>query len=89
MNPPPGTVTMRNPMIGILVCALGLGRPGVAVAQGTTVLRCGSLIDGRSEAPVANAVVVVRDGRVTAAGAGIAAPAGATEIDLRQMTCLP
>ncbi len=75
--------------LGIAFCWFGLLAPASALAQETSVLRCGSLIDGRSDAPIANAMVVVRDGRVLAAGAGVAVPGGAKEIDLREMTCLP
>lgn len=80
---------MGNRLASTVPLWLGLLGPGAALAQETTVLRCGSLIDGRSDAPVANAVIVVRDGRVAAAGTGVAVPGGAREIDLREMTCLP
>jgi imidazolonepropionase-like amidohydrolase len=70
-----------------LGAAAGLAAP--AAAQETLALRCGQLIDGLADAPVRNATVVVRDGRVVAAGAAVTIPAGAREIDLRQMTCLP
>jgi imidazolonepropionase-like amidohydrolase len=68
---------------------LGALVPSQAGAQETTVLRCGTLIDGRSESPISNATVVVRDGRVVAAGAQVESPAGARELNLREMTCLP
>lgn len=60
-----------------------------AFGQETTVVRCGALIDGRGDAAIANGSVVVRDGKVVAAGANVTVPAGAKEIDLRRMTCLP
>lgn len=48
----------------------------VAVVGGTVALGDGS-------APIENGTVVFRDGRVVAAGAGVATPAGATVVDAR------
>jgi imidazolonepropionase-like amidohydrolase len=53
------------------------------------VLRCGRVVDGRSDAAVENASIVVRDGKIVDMGATVAPPPGAKEIDLRAMTCLP
>ena len=61
-------------------------------ASSTTVAFTGvRLIDGRSMTPVAPAVVVVRDGRIVAAGpaAEVQVPAGATTIDLDGRTMIP
>jgi imidazolonepropionase-like amidohydrolase len=71
-----------------VLVVLTLAAP-VARGQETVALRCGQLIDGRADAAVRDATVVVQGGRITAAGAGVAAPAGAREIDLRSLTCLP
>jgi imidazolonepropionase-like amidohydrolase len=54
-----------------------------------TAIRAGTLIDGSGGAPVRNAVILVQDGRITAVGAGVAVPAGATLIDLSGETVLP
>jgi imidazolonepropionase-like amidohydrolase len=54
-----------------------------------TVIRCGRLIDGRSDQPVPGASIIVDGDRITAVGAGLSAPAGAREIDLKAMTCVP
>jgi imidazolonepropionase-like amidohydrolase len=62
--------------------------PSVGVGQ-TTAIRAGRLIDGSGAAPVRNAVIVVENGRITAAGAGVAVPSGARVIDLSGMTVLP
>lgn len=48
-----------------------------------------TLIDGTGRAPVANATVVVRDGRVVAAGAQAAIPAGAERVDLAGKWVMP
>jgi imidazolonepropionase-like amidohydrolase len=52
-------------------------------------IRAGSLIDGRSDAPRRNQIIVVRGNRIESVGAGIAVPAGAKVIDLSNMTVLP
>ncbi|HEX4961557.1 MAG TPA: amidohydrolase family protein [Thermoanaerobaculia bacterium] len=60
-----------------------------AAAPAVTAVRCGRLIDVKSGTAVANAVVLVEKGKVTAAGAGVKVPEGAKTIDLGQSTCLP
>jgi imidazolonepropionase-like amidohydrolase len=60
-----------------------------AWGQSVTAIRCGRLIDGRADAPVMNATIVITGDRITAVGVNAAVPAGAREVDLRQMTCLP
>jgi imidazolonepropionase-like amidohydrolase len=83
-----------------LVTALGLALPLAAAAQApkptpgptppvVTVLRAARMFDGRSDTTVPNAVVVVTDGKITAAGSALAVPAGATVIDLGDATLLP
>ncbi|HEY1434661.1 MAG TPA: amidohydrolase family protein [Thermoanaerobaculia bacterium] len=81
--------------------ALGFVLPAALLAQApkpaptpaptpvVTVLRAARMFDGRSDATVSNAVVVVTDGKITAAGTGLAVPAGATVIDLGDATLLP
>ena len=61
------------------------------VAQKTTVLRAARMIDGTGREPIRNAAVVVTGERIVAAGsaASIATPAGATVIDLGDVTLLP
>jgi cytosine/adenosine deaminase-related metal-dependent hydrolase len=60
-------------------------------APGTTVIRNGQLIDGTGAAPVADAALVVRDGRIAYAGpaAGAPPPPGARHVDARGGTILP
>ncbi len=48
-----------------------------------------TLIDGTGKAAVANATLVVRDGRVVAAGTGVAVPAGAERVDLAGKFVIP
>jgi imidazolonepropionase-like amidohydrolase len=62
------------------------------LASGTTVIKNGRLVDGKGNAPVADAAVVVHDGRVAYAGpiAGAPpAPAGVRTIDARNGTIMP
>jgi len=63
-----------------------------ALASGETlVLRNFTLIDGTGRAPVANAGLVITDGRITYAGpaAGLKAPAGAATTDLGGKFIMP
>ncbi len=54
-----------------------------------TVVRAARLINGRSAAPIAPAVVVIRGERIDAVGAGLPIPSGARVIDLGNATLLP
>ena len=65
--------------------------PAVPRGSGTVVLRAARLVDGTGAAPVADAVVVVTDDRIVAAGPAsrVAVPAGARVIDLGDATLLP
>lgn len=60
-----------------------------APASEVVVLRAARMFVGTSDGTVANGVVVVRDGRIVAAGSGLAAPEGARVIDLGDATLLP
>jgi len=52
-------------------------------------LKAHRLFDGRGDTSIANGVVVVQGGKIVAAGAGVAIPAGARVIDLGDVTLLP
>ncbi|HEY3054075.1 MAG TPA: amidohydrolase family protein [Thermoanaerobaculia bacterium] len=77
---------MRNApliLLSLLVC-LSLH------AQTVTVIKAGTLIDGRSTSPRTNQVIVIRGNRIeSVGGASTAIPAGANVIDLSNMTVLP
>ena len=81
----------------VVLCAVGLLglldsalRAQAAPASGlVTVLKAARMFDGRSDASIANAVVIVEGGKIREAGAGLAVPAGATVIDLGDATLLP
>jgi imidazolonepropionase-like amidohydrolase len=54
-----------------------------------TAIRAGTLIDGSGGAPVSNVVILIQGNRITAVGANVAVPSGATVIDLSGWTVLP
>ncbi len=62
---------------------------GQKPAGKTTVLKAARMFDGKSDGLVKPGVVVVTDGKITAAGANAAVPAGAEVIDLGDATLLP
>jgi len=76
----------------VLSCFL-LWSCGVFAQSGgdVTVIRAGTLIDGKSDKPRANQVIVIRGNRIESVSDASSAkiPAGATEIDLSKQTVLP
>jgi imidazolonepropionase-like amidohydrolase len=61
----------------------------VAAAPKIIVLKAAHLFDGKSDQVVSPGVVVVQDGKITAAGTKVQEPAGAEVIDLGNATLLP
>jgi imidazolonepropionase-like amidohydrolase len=85
---------MRLAFLPLLMIALfaPTERPeGAGGEAAVTVIRAGTLLDGRSDAPRRNQVIVVRGQRIEAVGdaASTRAPADATIIDLSASTVLP
>jgi len=68
-----------------LLFFVGPARPQTPV----TAVRCGRLIDVKVGRAVANAVILIENGRITAAGPEVKVPAGARVIDLGSATVLP
>src|SRR5690606_24798377 len=64
-----------------------IAMPGAAAGQQATLFRDARVFDG--ERVHASADVLVRDGRIAAIGADLAAPAGATVVEASGMTLLP
>ena len=60
-----------------------------ALGAQVTAIRAGRLVDPETGRATANAVILVEGERITAAGAGVAVPAGAAVIDLSGLTVLP
>ncbi len=81
--------------LAVLACALAASVSTVPRAQApaprVTAIRGATLIDGTGGAPVPDAVVVVTNDRITAAGprASVAVPAGATVIDATGQFIVP
>lgn len=57
--------------------------------SGRTAIRSARLIDGKTEAVVNNAVILVENDKITAVGSGLQIPADAKVIDLGDSTLLP
>jgi imidazolonepropionase-like amidohydrolase len=79
-----------------VVCITALGFAIAATALVTaqqppamTAIRAARLFDGKSDAVITDAVVLVQGSRITAAGARVAIPSGAEVIDLGDATILP
>jgi imidazolonepropionase-like amidohydrolase len=79
-------------LMGLVVVAVllaaGVGH-GQAGAPHVMAVKAGRLIDGLGGPPIQHAVVLIQDGKITAAGANVAIPAGAEVIDLGSATLLP
>ncbi|HKP10830.1 MAG TPA: amidohydrolase family protein, partial [Blastocatellia bacterium] len=74
----------------LALSALTAARQSERNAAGRVIaIRCGRVIDGKSETPLANAVILIEGERITNIGANLAIPAGAEVIDLSNATVLP
>jgi imidazolonepropionase-like amidohydrolase len=69
----------------LAVCAALAG----AQSPKRVAIRAGRLIDGRSEQPIANALIVVEGNKIVSVTPGGAPPAGTELIDLSRATVLP
>ncbi|MCU1241043.1 MAG: hypothetical protein JWO71_1769 [Candidatus Acidoferrum typicum] len=77
-------------VMAILFFAMGTGHaqePSKAAKR--IAIRAGRLIDGKSDAPLANALIVIEGDQIVSVNAGGTAPAGVDVIDLSKMTVLP
>ena len=76
-----------------VVAQVPVGRvtPDAPIGKGVVVLKAARLIDGSGSAPITNAIVVVADNTITAAGAAgsVRVPANARMIDLGDVTLMP
>jgi len=64
-------------------------QPGPAPAADRVAIRAGHLIDGKSDTPIANALILVEGGKISSVTPGGSAPAGVKVIDLSKATVLP
>jgi len=90
---------IRRKVLGtavISVAVLSGAIAGTARAQNKTetppkrlAIRAGRLIDGKSDAPIANALILIEGDKIVSVTAGGSAPAGVQLIDLSKATVLP
>jgi imidazolonepropionase-like amidohydrolase len=82
-------ISLLCSLVGVSL-ALVIGTSTAADAQ-TTALRGARVIDGRGGAPIDNATIVIRDGRIVAVGpsAGTPVPSGAEVVDYAGKTIIP
>ena len=83
---------LRVLALGLVLILAGCEESAAPVVEpGGLALVGGQLIDGTGSAPVADSVVVIRDGRIESAGArdATAVPAGAEVIDVTGKTIIP
>ncbi len=60
-----------------------------AFAQHLTAIKCGKLIDGKSDRPIEHVVILVEGNKIKEVGKNISIPSDATIIDLSGATVLP
>ena len=86
-------LTLRLIIAAAIVALYSLGVRTQAPASGTstaaTVIKAGTLLDPQRGVAERNRTIVVEGGKVVKVGADVAAPTGATVIDLSQYTVLP
>ncbi len=85
-------MSWRKRLALIILGLLSLPPAVMAAVQappGVTAVKCGHLIDVKAGASLAGAVILIENGRITAAGPGVKVPAGARVIDLGAATVLP
>jgi len=70
------------------VCVFGALAAFAATAPKVVYVRCGKLIYDAEKPPLARAVVLISDGKVTVVGAEVPLPDGAEQIDLSHYTVL-
>ena len=72
-----------------LGCCISSAQDKTAPAPKKVAIRAGRLIDGKSEAPIANALILIEGDKIVSVTPGGTAPAGVEVIDLSQSTVLP
>ena len=60
-----------------------------ALAQGITAIKAGKLVDPEAGTTLTNQVILVEGSKITAIGAGLSIPPGATIVDLSNSTVMP
>ena len=73
----------------ISVCPAGYAQEKDKAPAKRIVIRAGRLIDGKSDTPIINALILIEGDKIVSVTAGGAPPAGAELIDLSKATVLP
>jgi hypothetical protein len=73
----------------LLVVGTSHAQQATAPPAKRIAIRAGRLIDGKSEAPIINALILIEGDKIVSVSAGGNAPAGADLIDLSKHTVLP
>src|SRR5215831_1742067 len=73
----------------VLCVSLCIAQEKPAAAPKKIAIRVGRLIDGKSDTPIANALILVEGDKITSVTPGGAPPAGAELLDLSKATVLP
>lgn len=80
----------RAARLAATVAALGLGVPALAQpAESVTIIHAGTLLAEPGKAPLANASVIVRGGKIAEVRQGFVDLPGAETVDLKNSTVLP
>jgi len=79
-------MTRRMAVLGFaILCSISV----IAQSGKRVAVRAGKLIDGKSDQPIVNALILIEGGKITSVTAGGAPPAGVEMIDLSRATVLP
>jgi imidazolonepropionase-like amidohydrolase len=73
----------------VLFVALSCWAQGVGENKGILAIRAARLIDGKGEASLKDAVILVEGNKISAVGSAVQVPTGAKVIDLGDVTLLP
>ncbi len=84
--------SLRRPFpfpVSALIVLLLFSLVRLSRAEGTIVIKAARMFDGKSNALITDAVVVVQDGKIVDVGANVSVPADAKVIDLGDVTLSP
>ena len=77
------------PFLLAMAAAACQGAPEMPEGPPVTALTDVRIIDGTGQAPIENGTILISEGLITAAGAGVEVPDGATTVDLAGKTVMP
>ncbi|HKE03466.1 MAG TPA: hypothetical protein VKE91_05380, partial [Blastocatellia bacterium] len=81
------TVIFCLPLLALLASATAAQAPAQSAA--IMAIKAGRLVDPETGTAIANQVILVEGEKITSVGANLTIPAGATVIDLSNLTVLP